>query len=372
MLIDAHVHIFPNVNGYGPKGHTHGEGYGRIDAGDGIAQDVLPAINEKTSHTLQMLLHEMRQGQVDKAVLILCPCYGDWSEYVLQACRDYPEQFTASAFFDPWRPAARQYYTEKLEGPLWKNIKIEFSEAGGLYGVYPGVQLDAPELVPRIGAVDTGCLHHLGGNGRQARGKQHDVVSAEPPGGHCRQHEIDNCRVAEPLADPAGKPQPRQDLVERAVHRGEEIGKRIGHSHAVDDKRKKRDGLYQLCALKAAVQHHGDSKLDGDHHHVHGQIDKVVAQGKPQVRRLCEHFDVIAYPVERPLRRNAVPACKAHGHQIHRRVDHEYQQQDHRHHERQNNKAVPAFVDGLHTAALLNDFGCSKARKKRPGPEGPG
>ena len=47
MLIDAHVHIFPNVNGYGTKGHTHGEGYGRIDAGDGIAQDVLPAINGK-------------------------------------------------------------------------------------------------------------------------------------------------------------------------------------------------------------------------------------------------------------------------------------------------------------------------------------
>ena len=76
MLIDAHVHIFPKVDGYGPKGHTHGAGYGRIDAGDGIAQDVLPAINENTSHTLQMLLHEMRQGRVDKAVLILCPCYG--------------------------------------------------------------------------------------------------------------------------------------------------------------------------------------------------------------------------------------------------------------------------------------------------------
>lgn len=49
-------------------------------------------------------------------------------------------------FFDPWSPAARQYYAEKLEGPSWKNIKIEFSEAGGLYGVYPGVQLDALEL----------------------------------------------------------------------------------------------------------------------------------------------------------------------------------------------------------------------------------
>ena len=64
MLIDAHVHIFPNVMVW-PKSHTHGAGYGRIDAGDGIAQDVLPAINENTSHTLQMLLHEMRQAQVD-------------------------------------------------------------------------------------------------------------------------------------------------------------------------------------------------------------------------------------------------------------------------------------------------------------------
>ena len=101
MLIDAHVHIFPKVDGYGPKGHTHGAGYGRIDFGDGVAQDVLPAINESTSHTLQMLLHEMRQAQVDKAVLILCPCYGDWSEYVLQACRDYPEQFTCLLYTSP-------------------------------------------------------------------------------------------------------------------------------------------------------------------------------------------------------------------------------------------------------------------------------
>ena len=60
MLIDAHVHVFPKVDGYGPKGHTHSAGYGRIDFGDGIAQDVLPAINENTSHTVQMLLREMQ------------------------------------------------------------------------------------------------------------------------------------------------------------------------------------------------------------------------------------------------------------------------------------------------------------------------
>ena len=61
MLIDAHVHIFPESDGYGPKGHTHGAGYGRIDA-ETASHRMLPAINENTSHTLQMLLHEMRQG----------------------------------------------------------------------------------------------------------------------------------------------------------------------------------------------------------------------------------------------------------------------------------------------------------------------
>ena len=146
MLIDAHVHVFPRVSGYGPKGITRGAGYGRIDFGDGVPQDILPALNEETCHTTAMLLHNMRRCGVDKAVLILCPCYGDWSGYVLDACRQYPERFTASAFFDPWQADARADYDRRLRGPGWKNIKIEFSQTGGLCGVYPGVKLDAPEL----------------------------------------------------------------------------------------------------------------------------------------------------------------------------------------------------------------------------------
>lgn len=146
MLIDSHVHIFPEVKGYGPKGSTRSANYGQIDFGDGNPVYVLPVTNEKTAHTLEMLLHNMNRYSVDKAVLILCPCYGDWSEYILQACRDYPDKFVGSAFFDPWRGDAQQYYRETLRGSTWKNIKIEFSEVGGLCGVYPGANLDAPEL----------------------------------------------------------------------------------------------------------------------------------------------------------------------------------------------------------------------------------
>ena len=146
MLVDAHVHVFPKVNGYGPKGKTRSAQYGRIDFGDGNPVYVIPSINEATNHTTPMLLHNMVRHSVDKAVLILCPCYGDWSEYVLDSCRTYPERFVASAFFDPWRANAQQYYKDNLSGPTWKNIKIEFSESGGLCGVYPWAKLDAPEM----------------------------------------------------------------------------------------------------------------------------------------------------------------------------------------------------------------------------------
>lgn len=146
MIVDAHVHIFPEVRGYGPKGQTRGGECGTIDFGDGRPVPVLPAVNETTKHTLPMLLRNMERSGVDRAVLILCPCYGDWSDYVLEACRAYPDKFVGSAFFDPWRADARAYFEEKLRGPLWKNVKIEFSETGGLCGVYPGADLDAPEL----------------------------------------------------------------------------------------------------------------------------------------------------------------------------------------------------------------------------------
>lgn len=146
MMIDAHVHIFPEVRGYGPKGQTRSAGYGRIDFGDGIPVSVLPAVNETTSHTLVMLLHNMERSGVDRAVLILCPCYGDWTEYVRDACEAYPDKFVESAFFDPWRPDAKVYYHEQLRDFRHKNIKIEFSEGGGLAGVYPDANLDGPEL----------------------------------------------------------------------------------------------------------------------------------------------------------------------------------------------------------------------------------
>ena len=98
MIVDAHVHVFPRVHGYGPKGETRSAGYGGIDFGDGKPSYVLPVFCEKTSHTVEMLLHNMDRCGVDKAVILLCPCYGDWSDYVQDACLMYPEKLTGCVF----------------------------------------------------------------------------------------------------------------------------------------------------------------------------------------------------------------------------------------------------------------------------------
>ncbi|MGI6235245.1 MAG: amidohydrolase family protein [Christensenellales bacterium] len=164
MIIDAHTHIFPVINGYGPKGRTLSLTYGRVDQGDGIPEQVMPPLCEVTKHTGEMLLESMDWAGVDRAVLLQCPCYGDWSDYVLKICNMYPHRFIASAFFDPWSDHARDYYDSRIRPFQWRIVKLECSESSGLCGVYSGIKLyddirwvyDALESEDRIVVFDLG------------------------------------------------------------------------------------------------------------------------------------------------------------------------------------------------------------------------
>lgn len=146
MLIDAHVHVFPKVDGYTSKGRTSGGPCGLFVFGSGEMERILPAGTEELRYTMEMLLQDMHQSGVDKAVILLDPCYGDWSEYVLDACRKYPDTFAAAGYFDPWAAEAEAHYEAILSGPVWKNVKIEFSQNSGLCGVHPGAKLDDGRL----------------------------------------------------------------------------------------------------------------------------------------------------------------------------------------------------------------------------------
>ena len=110
-----------------------------------------------------------------------------------------------------------------------------------------------------------------------------------------------------------------------AVDGGEEIGKRIGDGHAVDDIGHKDHGLIELRAPQFGVEQDRKGQLDRDHQKVREEIDRVVPQTLPQIG-VVEHIDVVFKPDEVAGGRKAVPVGKAHAEEIDGREDHKAHQ----------------------------------------------
>jgi predicted TIM-barrel fold metal-dependent hydrolase len=145
MIIDAHAHIFPKVQGMNAAGPTHGLDYGRIAIGDRLIQ-LLPPFCAETVFTPEMLIAHMDWAGVDKAVLLQGPFYGECNQYALEALTRYPDRFMAAAYFDPWAPDSRQTFVTTLKALSFRAVKLECSEATGLCGIHPGARLDAPDI----------------------------------------------------------------------------------------------------------------------------------------------------------------------------------------------------------------------------------
>lgn len=145
MLIDTHVHVFPEIHGMNAAGPTRGLGYGRAAVGDKSVQ-ILPPLNEKTTHTPEMLLAQMDWAGVHAAVLLQGPFYGECNDYALEAVRRYPARLAAAAYLDPWTPGAQGDLKKILDSNSFRAVKLECSEATGLCGIHPGAKLDQPGL----------------------------------------------------------------------------------------------------------------------------------------------------------------------------------------------------------------------------------
>ena len=72
MIIDAHAHIFPHVQGINADGPTRGAGYGRIWVGEQQIQ-LMPTLNEETIFTPEMSIANIDWDEVDKAILLQGP-----------------------------------------------------------------------------------------------------------------------------------------------------------------------------------------------------------------------------------------------------------------------------------------------------------
>ena len=146
MIIDAHAHIFPSVNGLNGAGPTLGRGLGRITIGGRPPQQLLPPLSTHLEHTPEMLIAHMDWLGVDKAVLLQGPFYGECNAYVAAAAARYPERLIAAAYFDPWAEDIRTTFEQTLSDPVFRAVKLECSVATGLFGIHPQASLDEPEL----------------------------------------------------------------------------------------------------------------------------------------------------------------------------------------------------------------------------------
>lgn len=144
MLIDVHAHIFAELNGMVATGPIHGIGYGRASVGGETIQ-LLPPLNEKTTHTPEMLIAHMDWAGVDKAVLLQGPFYGECNHYVLDAIRRFPDRLIGSACIDPWTEGSRAVFDEIRASGGFRAVKLECSESTGLCGLHPAARLDVPE-----------------------------------------------------------------------------------------------------------------------------------------------------------------------------------------------------------------------------------
>ncbi len=146
MVVDAHAHIYPEINGLTGMGLTRSLGYGRASMGN-IVRQVQPPFGDRTMFTPELLIAHLDWARVDRAVLLQGSTYGECNDYVLDAISRYPERLVGAAYFDPWSPNSRATFDDLV--PIISRLcalKLECSVSSGLCGIHPNAKLDAPEI----------------------------------------------------------------------------------------------------------------------------------------------------------------------------------------------------------------------------------
>ena len=102
LLIDAHTHVWEHFTGQ-RLGEASIEAlpHGKAKQGDKIFQLLTPEYPEGDSVKIEVLSGYMDYNNIDKAVIIQNPCYGDQREYVSEIVRKQPEKFVGIGMLDP-------------------------------------------------------------------------------------------------------------------------------------------------------------------------------------------------------------------------------------------------------------------------------
>ncbi|HXX37827.1 MAG TPA: amidohydrolase family protein [bacterium] len=141
MIVDAHTHIMREIRGT-RRGEvpTTGAGLGRVQVGDDLEVWMPPSF-ERSVATAEMLVRYLDWLQIDGAVLLQAPCYGDQLPYLREVVRSYPGRFVTVALVDPRDSRRASVHVETVAAyPEVVGVKFEVPDTPFL--------MDAPEHAP--------------------------------------------------------------------------------------------------------------------------------------------------------------------------------------------------------------------------------
>ena len=136
-LIDAHIHIFDQIKGFGFQGECHPIGGGRVEFDTGLQNQRFPAFLGDTNVTAEKMLEEvMDKNGVEKAVLLQCPSNGLQNQYYHQVWQKYPDRFLPACMIDPEVLRFDEILEHMIRDFHYRVFKLEMSMIAGLTGAH--------------------------------------------------------------------------------------------------------------------------------------------------------------------------------------------------------------------------------------------
>lgn len=145
QIIDAHVHLIPQIDGIKRGVKTSGAKFGKISWKD---EEIvfLPPYFKDTVFPPESLVEIMNQHGVSKAVLLQNPVLGIINNDIKNAIARYPDRFAGTIQVDPMKKDASELI-KNYASIKQHTLKLEISEEWGWSGNYPGFSLLGKEML---------------------------------------------------------------------------------------------------------------------------------------------------------------------------------------------------------------------------------
>lgn len=147
-VIDAHVHIYERICGYGGRGELRAVGNGVARWANGDLHTLIPEGMGSTGFSAERLLKLLDQHHIDKAVILQGNLYGFQNGYIQEAIARYPDRLTGACAVDPFARHGQEILRHLLEENGYKAVKFEFSDKFGLMSFHRPFALDGDVMTP--------------------------------------------------------------------------------------------------------------------------------------------------------------------------------------------------------------------------------